>query len=247
VNVLPYAFLFDIDGCLTLPDHGISILDVDLLDQILTIPSPVAMITGRSDGWLRHKYKEVDRSSYLNIPTYIEFGLAYLEDDKVIIQEQASDFLSIREKLILLLAHTCVTSNIFFEPRVWYDDYPAHGSLWVEQKHIQLSIAANEHVSVNQVHRLTAKAWNAWTDKVRIINHHLGVDVIPKGWSKVKAVEHFLQAYSEEQFQWYVFGDNPSDEEMATGLTNFTFVSTKEGASYKVKDILTRLKVIFPK
>ena len=217
---------------------------IPLIDRIQKIVTPVAFVTGRSDGWLRQKYQEVNRMNYLKIPTYIEFGLAYLEEGKVIIQEEICDFMSLREALIEELARTSWENDVYFEPETWYNDYPDHGSLWVEKKHIQLSIAANTSISVEKVHSLTDEAWKDWADKVRIINHHLGVDVIPKMWSKTKATQHFIQSRPEDQYHWFVFGDNPSDIEMTIGLTNSTFVSTKERASIEVLETLTKLDII---
>lgn len=240
---MTFAFLFDIDGCLTLPDHDRSILDTDLIDQILELPYPTAFVTGRSDGWIKRHYQLQNRLNYLQIPTYIEFGLALLHHDNLIFQQTATEFLSVRDRFINLLAHETNHCGIYFEPDRWYDDYPDHGSLWVEDKHIQLSIAANSNITPNKVHDLVQSAWED-EDKGRILYHHLGVDVLPHNWSKSKATTHFINNLEEDEYEWYVFGDNASDREMQHGLSSSTFISTAEHASTTVRSILHDLNVI---
>lgn len=240
---MTYAFLFDIDGCLTLPDHYQSILDVELIDRIIDLSSPIAFVTGRSDGWLKQHYKTQNRLNYLKIPTYIEFGLVLLHRCTLEFQQSGTDFLPIRDRYIDLLKQEAEDENIYFETDRWYDDYPSHGSIWVEQKHIQLSIAANSDVSTEQLHDLVRSAWKE-KNSARVLFHHLGVDVIPKQWSKARATEHFIRDLEEEQYDWYVFGDNESDREMVKGLSSVTFVSTTKTASTQVRSTLQELDVI---
>ncbi len=238
------GLLFDIDGCLTLPGQTISILDTKLMDRLLQLHHPLALITGRSDGWLRKQYRDMKKMSYLEIPTYIEFGLAKINNDNVIVNDKSLLFLELRIKLIELLADLCKKEGVYFEPETWYSDYPDHGSLWVEDKHIQLSIAENIKVPTTEVHRLCNKAWQPIKDKVRILYHHLGIDVIPLSWSKKMATAHFVQDLNEEKYTWYVFGDNESDKEMIQGLTTTQFVSTRDGASSVVWKTLEEIGII---
>lgn len=239
------GLLFDIDGCLTLPNQIKSVLDTDLIDHLLQLDNPIALVTGRSDGWLRKQYDEENRNSYLEIPTYIEFGLAMINGPDVKLQQQGSDFLPQRLQLIQLLAETCEKEDIYFEQEKWYNDYPDHGSLWVEQKHIQLSIAENVNLSAKRLHELCDKAW-VDQNQVRILHHHLGIDVIPYGWSKARATSHFTQDLDESAYSWYVFGDNESDREMIEGLTNASFISTTETASHQVRKTLEKLNLLAP-
>ena len=242
-----FAFLFDIDGCLTLPGYSTSILDVDLIDAIskLSIDRsiPVAFVTGRSDGWLRKQYNSIGKEQYLQIPTYIEFGLAFVKDGTVGFQQASEEFLETRLEFIEAVANVCDHQGVYFETEQWYDDYPDHGSLWIENKHIQLSIAGNRDFSTKELHMLVDIAWNDMYDQARILHHHLGVDVVPTNWSKAMATKHFIQTLDEENYQWYVFGDNQSDKEMIKGLSNCDFVETKKGASYTVRQKLLALNI----
>ncbi|MHA2504044.1 MAG: HAD hydrolase family protein [Candidatus Kariarchaeaceae archaeon] len=237
------GFLFDIDGCLTLPHMTKSVLDIELMDRLLPLDTPIALVTGRSDGWLRKQYSEQNRMNYLDFPTYIEFGLATINGESVQLQQQATEFLDHRLDLIQSLAEVCDRETVYFEPDTWYHDYPSHGSLWVERKHIQLSIAENTNVPTTKVHDLCDLAWNN-QDSVRILKHHLGIDVIPQGWSKAQATSHFTQGLNQADYSWYVFGDNSSDREMMEGLDTVTFISTREEASKTVRATLEDLGMI---
>ncbi|MHA2250943.1 MAG: HAD-IIB family hydrolase [Candidatus Kariarchaeaceae archaeon] len=231
------GLLFDIDGCLTLPDFSTSILDIELIDKIyelFQLGIPTAFVTGRSVGWIEEQYKYQNRMKYFEIPTYIEHGLAYLNNQNPVIHDEGKTFLSVRERLVALLAQITEEEGILFESDTMYDDYPSHGSLWFENKFVQLSIAGNENVSPELVHQLTDKAWDDYKNKVRILQHHLGVDVIPLNWSKSKAVEHFIENFSEDSYHWIVFGDNISDKEMGNVLTFWEFVSTSDNNSLDV-------------
>jgi len=238
------AFLFDIDGCLTLPQQPISILDQDLLDEIRDLPVPVAMVTGRSDGWLRKQYHQLQRLDYLSIPTYIEFGLAWIDNGEIRFQEQGTAFQQVRQQFIDLLEDYTSRQDIYFEPQTWYHDFPDHGSLWVEEKHIQLSIAANRQVPTSQVHQIARQAWQGFEQDARILYHHLGVDVIPANWSKAEATRHFTRQLAEADYHWYVFGDNTSDQEMLQGLTHAEFISTTKQASTTVWEFLNQLGIV---
>jgi HAD superfamily hydrolase (TIGR01484 family) len=239
------GFIFDIDGCLTLPGHSISILDIPLLDQIHLLAksgTPVALVTGRSDGWLKKHYRAQNRVNYLDFETYIEFGLVRLHNGQPQVVEEASGLLDLHDELIEKLSQVATDEEIYFEPDKAYNDFPAHGSMWLENKHIQISIASHEKVSHKTVHRLAAQSWSQFRS-IRILNHHLGVDVIPKGWSKAKATQHFISHnnLNETDYKWYVFGDNSSDREMCDGLSKVEFIDTKTHASSTVRAHLEQL------
>jgi hydroxymethylpyrimidine pyrophosphatase-like HAD family hydrolase len=93
------------------------------------------------------------------------------------------------------------------------------------------------------VHQLAAEAWSEYHEHVRVLNHHLGVDVIPSGWSKANATQNFLSynQIRQEEYSWYVFGDNQSDREMCQGLDHVSFIDTKQHASTIVKKTLDQL------
>jgi len=239
-----YGLLFDIDGCLTLPTRSTSELDIELMDQLLHLNNPLALVTGRSDGWLRKHYQASERTEYYQFPTYLEFGLVYMRHGQILIQHDAEEFLRIRSQLIQALSHTCEQENIYFESEKTYHDYPDHDSLWIETKHVQLSIAANTGISPDKVHQLCQTSWSKFQDQVRILYHHLGVDVIPRNWSKKEATRHFIADLDQSQFQWVVFGDNESDQEMMEGLDQVEFVSTKDEASTKVRAFLQSRNII---
>lgn len=237
-----HGFLFDIDGCLTLANLDYSELDTDLLKKIgeLANDYPVAFVTGRSEGWLKKQYRKIG-VDYWNIPTYMEFGLVCRTGDKLVFNNDGESFLAIRTQIIQDLAKVCNDEDVYLEPQIMYDDYPDHGSLWVENKFVMLSIAANSQVTVPQVHQLTGRAVNGRND-IRLLNHHLGVDILPAGWSKMEATRDFIQGLNEEEYQWHVFGDNVSDQEMTHGLSRHSFVNTKEGASTDVTAYLESME-----
>jgi HAD superfamily hydrolase (TIGR01484 family) len=241
------GLLFDIDGCLTLPDFSRSVLDVSLLDQIFQLYTngiPVGYITGRSDGWLKEQYTQVERQHFLQIPTYIETGLAFVNPATVTIHPQSTPFLQIRDELIRALDTYIQEQDIYFEADVVYNDYPPHGSLWIENKHVQISLASNTKVTPSEVQELTANALAEYQEQIRILNHHLGVDVIPQDWSKAMATHQFIERIDQSQFEWWVFGDNESDREMMIGLDHTQFFSTQNHASDDVRSILTARGVL---
>ncbi|MFX0096012.1 MAG: hypothetical protein ACFFBD_30010 [Candidatus Hodarchaeota archaeon] len=246
------GFLFDIDGCLTLPmENNLdrSILDIELLDRIHALhlqQVPITFVTGRSVGYLKKYYEQHERLKYQEIPHYLEFGLVNWLNGKIKVLETAKPFIKVKKRLLAALHHYCIDHNIFFEPDQSYDDYPDHGGMWLENKIIQLSIASGKNITPVKVHDITLAAWKQFSTLGRFLPHHLGIDVIPRGWSKAKATEHFILTLNrnESDYQWYVLGDNESDREMTSGLTQVTFINTQKAASRMVWELLESLKIL---
>ncbi len=251
-NINPIGFIFDVDGCLTLPVEDVfprSILDIKLMDKIHELnfqQIPITFVTGRSIGYLKQKYELNERLKYQDIPTYLEFGLVKWENGEIEVLESAKPFLGVKKKLIEVLARYCIEHNIYFEAEISYDDHPEHGWMWLENKIIQLSIAAGRKVNASKVHEITLSAWKDFSALARFLPHHLGIDVIPVGWSKSKATENFISTLdrAESSYQWFVLGDNESDREMTAGLSQVTFIDTKKRASKEVWDLLDSLKLL---
>ncbi|MFX1252279.1 MAG: hypothetical protein ACFFCZ_11795 [Promethearchaeota archaeon] len=246
------GFIFDVDGCLTLPiDDAFprSILDVELMDTIYELnfqQIPITFVTGRSVGYLKQQYELNERLKYQAIPTYLEFGLVKWVNGEIEVLDSAKPFLDVKKKLIDALARYCIKHNIYFEASISYDDHPEHGWMWLENKIIQLSIAAGRKISASKVHEITLSAWKDFSTLARFLPHHLGIDVVPVGWSKSKATENFISTldHAESSYQWFVLGDNESDREMTIGLSQVTFVDTKKRASKEVWDLFDSLKLL---
>jgi HAD superfamily hydrolase (TIGR01484 family) len=243
------GFLFDVDGCLTLPiedDLTRLILDVPLIDQIYELHQqqlPVAFVTGRSASYLKRQYAQHDRVLYQKIPAYVEFGLVKWVNGEVQILESARYFSELRKTLIETLDQYCATNHYYFEPDVMYDHYPEHGEMWLENKLIQLSVTAGKNTTPSKLHEITLAAWKDFLGCARFLPHRFGIDVIPLGWSKAKATEHFVTTLEpgESTYQWFILGDNESDREMTKGLTHVDFVNTQQNASEDVWDLLKSL------
>jgi len=246
------GFLFDVDGCLTLPiedDLTSLILDIQLIDQIYELQQqqlPVAFVTGRSASYLKRQYTQYDRAIYQRIPTYVEFGLVKWVNGKVKILEPARYFSELRKNLIETLDQYCANNLYYFEPDVMYDRYPAHGGMWLENKLIQLSVTAGKNITPSKLHEITLAAWKDFLGCARFLPHRFGIDVIPLGWSKAKATEHFVSTleHGESTYQWFVLGDNESDREMTKGLTRVNFVNTHQKASEEVWSLLKSLRML---
>ncbi|MFX0197321.1 MAG: HAD-IIB family hydrolase [Candidatus Hodarchaeota archaeon] len=251
-NLNSPGFLFDIDGCLTLPtkdDLTIGVLDIKLIDKIYELHHrqvPIAFVTGRSVGYLKKQYERYNRLKYQEIPAYIEFGLVRWINGEIKVLKPAKHFTDLSKTLIDALAQYCVKYNIYFEPDMKYDDYPEHGWMWIENKLIQLSIAAGKNITPSRLHEITLSAWKDFSSLARFLPHRFGINVIPLGWSKTKATEHFVSTLGcdESNYQWFVLGDDESDREISKGLTYVNFVNTQKKASKEVWALLKALKIL---
>ena len=247
-----FACLFDIDGVLTLPitdQRKISIIDphiIEILHNFHQQDIKFSLITGRAFGWVE-KFLLHDYRSFLHdIPIFTEYGLASFISNKLKVSKKAKEF---RDEfffpIMSSIKQICQEKNLFFEMKAFVD-YPDHGSLWLEEKKGMISIASNTLISPEQVHDIIGKAVTEYSNEIRIINHHLGCDILPKGWSKEQAaIKSYKLLDSEKKVdKWYVFGDNESDKEMCKPFPNVTFIDTKLGASEVTIKYLKNLGLI---
>ena len=234
-----FACLFDIDGVLTLPitrERKISVIDSQLIELLAILKQQsvsIALISGRAYAWVQHFLLDSSKILLQDIPIFMEYGLTSYVNGSFNVTQKAKNF---RDEfffpIISSIKQICVENNVFFELTP-YIDYPSHGSLWLELKHGMISIISNKLVSTELVHKMLEIAINEYSDNVRILKHHLGFDILPKGWSKEKAaIEAYRILDPLQDIQiWYIFGDNESDREMCKPFNNSVFVDTKIGAS----------------
>lgn len=239
--VTSLGFLFDVDGVLTLPidpSFPRSFVDKEVLcaiSNLLELGYRVAFATGRSWCWIKDNLVNPFPLNFFDqIPIFLEYGLVYwwCKDLNFV-----SEGIYFRKNLIpAIIANIATIVNakdiLFYPDKVWCD-YPDHGSLWIEDKDAMLSIAANKNISTEEVHTIVRELSSAIKADVRIIYHHLGVDILPIGWSKSKAAYKCkeLLDYENKVDLWYVFGDNTSDKEMCIPFDKVLFIDTKVGAS----------------
>ena len=244
------SFLFDIDGVLTQPiteSRKISVIDPNLINYLNEIHQKgfkFSFITGRAYPWI-NKFLLFDFSSFLKeIPIYMEYGLTSYFNDKLTISSEAVIFRNaFSTKIISAIQKKCQQDNVFFDS-LPYIDYPDHGSLWLEEKNGMISIVSNRKISAEEVQNIVVDSTKGFTNNFRIVKHHLGCDILPKGWSKEIAAEKSYNLLDPDKNiqKWFVFGDNESDREMCNPLPNVEFIDTKDGASEttlrNLKDIL---------
>ena len=237
------GFLFDVDGVLTLPvdnKNPRSIIDpsiIEYLNKLLSLKFPMAFVTGRGQCWIDSNFlNKISPLIKENSLIFMEYGLVFLQNnpEKLVIQEKnfRNQYYS---KILGQIDEICKKLSILFEKEKVYCDYPSHGSLWVEDKKVMLSIASNTKISTKLVHKIITKLDEHLKTHVRIIYHHLGVDILPIGWSKAKAAVHVNNLIKNKETinKWYVFGDNVSDKEMCQPFDQVKFINTKTGASKK--------------
>lgn len=236
-----FACLFDIDGVLTLPiteQRTISVIDPQIIEILTTLQLSnikLALISGRAYPWVEMFLLRQFKTALENIPIFMEYGLTSYVQGKLQVSKKAKEF---RDEFFFAIMssikQTCQEHEIFFElkPSV---DYPSHGSLFLEQKNGMISILSNTNISTETVHNLVELSVQDFKDDIRILKHHLGIDILPKGWGKEQAAiqAYFLLDPKKEIHDWFVFGDNESDREMCKPLSIATFVDTKIGASEK--------------
>lgn len=242
-----FACLFDIDGVLTLPltqKRKISIIDFQLIKKLTILKHqniPLALISGRAYPWVQQFLLDPFKNFLEEIPIFMEYGLTSYVNGSFHISQNAKDF---RDEfffpIMSSIKQTCLENDIFFELTP-YIDYPVHGSLWLELKHGMISIISNKLVSTEQVHILLEQAMDEYTNDVRLLKHHLGFDIIPKGWGKEKAASEAFKILDPQQKiqNWFIFGDNESDREMCNPFLESTFVDTKIGASETTSKFLS--------
>lgn len=233
------GILFDIDGVLTLPnteERNISIIDNKLINFLETLHHQgiyFCFVTGRAYPWVQKFVLSQNNPFLSEIPIFMEYGLTSLFNKKLKVSKKARNF---RDEfffpILSSIKYTCDNENILFEITPFVD-YPDHGSLWLEKKDGMISIGFNKLVSVAKVQEIVDDSVTTFTDDIRVVKHHLGCDILPKGWSKEQAAIKALNLLDPDKKiqQWYVFGDNESDKEMCKPFENVTFVDTKIGAS----------------
>lgn len=249
---MDYAFLFDIDGCVTLPttsEDPRSILDIKLLDCLLNLQKsyPIAFVTGRSQLFLELMFNNAFRPKFHQFKIYLEFGLVYWYNSEIKIvqlpEEFQEEFQEEKSRYIEFLHQEAEANGIFFEQNQTYVDYPNHESMWIEDKYVMLSIAGGPKVEPSIIHKLANAAYKKSNFNAKLLEHHLGIDFVPAKWSKEQAVRDFLKrtAIDESQYEWLVFGDNLSDQTMTIPLSKYSFINTKNRASIEVWDQLCKL------
>lgn len=245
------GILFDVDGVLTLPitdERKISVIDPELLQFLSDLHEKkikFSLVTGRAYPWV--KKFVINGNTFLNkIPIFMEYGLASFINNKMIISKKAKNF---RDEVFFPILSTIKQiskeKGFLFEVTP-YVDYPGHGSLWLEEKNVMISIVSNSSISLDQVHQIVSEAVDDYIDDIRLINHHLGSDILPKGWSKEQAAFAAYQMLDPDKKieHWMVFGDNESDKEMCKPFTKVTYFDTKIGASETTKQHLKELNLI---
>jgi HAD superfamily hydrolase (TIGR01484 family) len=233
------ACLFDVDGVLTLPitEHRkISIVDPKIVEMLLSLNQnniKFSLITGRAYPWV-NKFLLLEYKERLkNIPIFLEYGLVSSINNNLIISEKGRKFREdLFEPIIGSINDQANQLDIYFESTSFVD-YPNHGSLWLEEKNCMISIASNKFITAEEVQNLVENAIHNYKNSVRFVKHHLGCDILPKGWSKEQAaIESYNLLDPEKKIEnWFVFGDNESDREMCQPFSNSTFIDTKIGAS----------------
>lgn len=236
----PTGFLFDVDGVLTKPlTETLRVSTPDpkvfaLIRQLHGMGHAMSFVTGRAWPWFsNHIWPEV-RQFTNPPPVFMEYGLVYFWRGELSLSSQGTVFRNETYPLLTqAFAHEAEERGIFFEPETPYANYPAHKSLWVEDKHAILSVAENTAVSKEQAHSLADRLPPELLQQVRVVKHHLGVDFLPQGWSKEQGARQALELLDPQRLveRWVVFGDNPSDREMCLAFEEATFVDTKAHAS----------------
>ncbi len=243
------GILFDIDGVLTLPiteKRKISVIDPELIEYLSNIHQQgikFSLITGRAYPWVNTFLLSKFESFLEDIPIYMEYGLTSLKNGAFKVSKKAKSFRDeFFSPILSSIKQNCQEKNIIFELKP-YIDYPEHGSLWLEDKKVMISIASNASISTETVQDMVIKSCQDYLDNIRIVKHHLGCDILPKGWSKEQAAIEAYQLLDPEKKidQWYVFGDNESDKEMCRPFRKATFIDAKIGASETTKDSLKKI------
>jgi len=241
------AFLFDIDGCLTLPfnpDHPISVLDKPLLQQILQWYEdgvPIALVTGRSSFYLEEEFSKISFESGFKLPIYIEFGLLKFQNTELSREDYSLEFNDERERFLTDFRDLAEKQGVHMA-KGEHVHYPEKG-IWREKKHVMSSIISNHDIPPSTIHEIAKELMDRSSYSIRLLNHPLGIDVLPKGWSKRKPARTFSLNH-QNGFEWHIFGDNKSDAEMAEVVPFSSFISTQEFGS---KSVWGKLRKIVPK
>ncbi len=233
--LLKPAFLFDIDGCLTLPfdpTHPVSVLDQNLIQLIYDWSKEgidLALVTGRSSFYLEDEFRKIGFSHGFDLPIYIEFGLLRFHQEKLVRVDYPKNFDNEREGFLRAFRDLAEENGYPMEDGA-HVDYPVSGAMWREKKHVMSSVISNTKVTPKIIHDLSRMVFESSEYNIRLLNHPLGIDILPEGWSKREAAYHFKSIVGEERM-WFVFGDNRSDEEMTEALENSEFTSTRDSGS----------------
>ena len=126
--------------------------------------------------------------------------------------------------------------------REFHVTYPDHGGIWFEKKVIMSSVIRGLHDGPDIAQDIASHLMEKKGYDFRLLNHPIGIDVVPPDWSKRKAAEDFSQDVSSDIF-WFVYGDNESDKEMLDGVGQGEYVDARKGASEKVKEHLLSLEL----
>lgn len=240
-----FGIIFDIDGVVTLPiteERKISLPDPELFSLIKKLSESnvfISFITGRAFLWFKDFILPQIEKNNFKYSCFLEYGLVSYNNNELIVSSSGKAF---RRKFFDMFLNKIESKakelKIYFEKSKFYVDYPKHGSIWVEKKNCMISIIANEKISTAKVHELVEGAIKSDLNEIRFIKHHLGCDILPKGWSKEQGAINVRDLTKDRIDKWYVFGDNESDKEMCKPFSNVEYIDTKFGASKKTISVL---------
>ncbi|MFW9992693.1 MAG: hypothetical protein ACFFD4_11655 [Candidatus Odinarchaeota archaeon] len=237
------GFLLDIDGCITLADaaelHAKADPEaVEMLVNLFENNHPVALITGRSIGWVRENVF-VTYPDQLPFPVFMEYGWLWWSKGKLYMEN--SEFREKMSPFLRTLERRAASEGIIYHPEP-RSSSPADGGMWNEDKQVMVSIAANYNAPKDKVHSLIRGFINDLDiPPHRVVLHHLGLDILPADSSKKAAAlngRNLLDPKHQVK-EWFVFGDSKSDKEMVEAFDPATeevqFINTSKGASKTVK------------
>ncbi|MHA2298033.1 MAG: hypothetical protein ACXADA_18540 [Candidatus Hodarchaeales archaeon] len=220
--------------------------DPVVLDMLLSLyrkGHPVALITGRSIGWVEENVFNVINQK-LEFPVFMEYGWLWWRKGKLKIER--NDFREKMKPFFQELEKTTIELGLVYHSQPC-SSTPDNGGMWNEDKKVMISIASNYLVSADQVQSVTKKVLNNLeVPPHREVTHHLGMDLLPEGSTKKKAALKARKLIDSDYIvnEWYIFGDSSSDEEMIDAFdqaeNRVEFVNTSEKASENVKRILVK-------
>ncbi|MHA1168691.1 MAG: hypothetical protein ACTSRU_12765 [Candidatus Hodarchaeales archaeon] len=241
------GFLLDIDGCITLADatelHAKA--DPEALMMLKTLyhhRHPVALITGRSMGWVSENVLDtIDQP--IMFPIFMEYGWLWFWKGKLNIMDNT--FRDDMNPFFDKLKESASEQGIgYCSEKV--SKSPDTGYMWNEDKKVMISIAANTLVPAKKVHEVIKAVLVTLKDipPYRLVPHHLGIDILPRDSSKKNAALHAREILDKNKLvkKWFIFGDSESDTEMVKAFDpafeNAEFINTREKASLTVKRLL---------
>ena len=241
------GIIFDIDGVVTLPiteERKISIPDPDLFEliKILALQGvKINFITGRAFPWFEKFVLPILQKINIEYNCFLEYGLVSYNNKELHLSNEGKSFRSqYYDTFKQNILSEATKKDVFFEKDMVYVDYPNHGSLWIEEKLAMISVLTNKNISLPVVQDIVGNAVKEYLNEVRFLNHHLGCDILPHGWSKEQGALQVKNMTDEKVTEWYVFGDNEPDKEMCKPFSNVQYVDCKIGASDTTKQFLRK-------